>query len=671
MLIKPHVAGPPSGGCVPSPHHPCAPATVTVPGGGGGFSLDPVTLLSNAVRDGVNTTLSFFSNNLPGMLHINIGRSFDSIYVPMLVLSGIIALGALSVSAGWGAVKGDPRHVGLTLTRVFFGIVGAFALALAVPLARSAVPGMSQAIIWGLTGSRHGLSGLTDKLSVVTTAGIASGVVSAIMVIVLGTIVILGIIMCFCALVVANALSYILVLFAPLAFVLSTRASRRLLEVLLAAIMTPFLIVSVMALGIAVANDGPSSLQGAVGGSIEGAVIFILAAVSPMALLRLIPIVGAHLGASHDAASSLINKGKSALSPSQQALRNKMSSRSTPSSSSSKSKPTPSPKTPTATSTGGSSTAAATSSGSSAAGASSAALAAAPVTAGASLAIAAGLTAMKAIKSGAQAPGKAAISASGTYGGGSLGSGPGSDPAVGGGPSRPALPPAGGSSGGSSSPGTPRPSSGSGSSTSSPTGTPRPSSGAAGAHRPPSGSVGSGGPPRSFSSSFPAAGGRSSPSGSGGSGGSSSGTPHSSSGNSTRPPSQPSQPGSKPQSLPSKPPSSTSRPSASPSSPPKPATTPTTPSAAPSKPSVPPSKPPSATSTTPRPPPAPASQPIGRAPASYPAGPAPAARPAGRAPASLPKTRAPASYHPDHAPASRPIFGPPVPPPRPPGGDEE
>lgn len=115
-------------------------------------------------------------------------------------------------------------------------------------------------------------------------------------------------------LLIRSAAIYVAVLFLPFTFVAmiwpaTARWCRRLIEVLIAIILSKFVIVAIMAL--AAAGLGQSRADDAFQGVLAGAALMLLAAFSPFALLKLIPLAEAAV----HSAGARSGAGSSTLAP--------------------------------------------------------------------------------------------------------------------------------------------------------------------------------------------------------------------------------------------------------------------------------------------------------------------------------------------------------------------
>ena len=273
---------------------------------------------------------------------------------------------------------------------------------------------------------------------------------------------------------------YVVVAFLPVFFVAMIWPSgghiaRRGVEILLALILSKFVLVTIFAL--AAAGLGQSRSEEAFAGALAGAALLLLAAFSPWVLFRLVPLVehgmsaasGAHRGALAGAASSALPGSAGAAS----AMRGQM----------------------TKQWGGGGASKGAGAGAAGAAGGSGAMAAAAPLAAGA-MAVGAGQQAVEAVRNRADAQTSGAAGSGAGGGGGASGGGDSAGGGSGGGDSggadnSPPRPPGGGSPGAapSSSPGggsspEPGPAAASPPPRSFPRGTPPPPAGGASSSRP-------------------------------------------------------------------------------------------------------------------------------------------------------------------------------------------
>lgn len=136
----------------------------------------------------------------------------------------------------------------------------------------------------------------TDALGKLAAATGGQGAVPLFAVFLGGLIAAVGAFFVWIELVIRSAAVYVTVLFLPFTFVAmvwpsTARWCRRLVELLFAVVFSKFVIVAIMAL--AAAGLGQSRSGDAFQGVIAGAALMLLAALSPMVLLRLIPLAEA------------------------------------------------------------------------------------------------------------------------------------------------------------------------------------------------------------------------------------------------------------------------------------------------------------------------------------------------------------------------------------------
>ena len=139
---------------------------------------------------------------------------------------------------------------------------------------------------------------LTDVGKSLSTLGAATGnpAVPLFAVFLGGLIAAIGAFFVWVELLIRSAAIYVTVLFLPFTFVAmiwpsTAKWCRRLVELLFAVIVSKFVIVAIMAL--AAAGLGQSRADDAFQGVLAGTALMLLAALSPLALLRLIPLAEA------------------------------------------------------------------------------------------------------------------------------------------------------------------------------------------------------------------------------------------------------------------------------------------------------------------------------------------------------------------------------------------
>jgi hypothetical protein len=125
--------------------------------------------------------------------------------------------------------------------------------------------------------------------------------VSSFVVFIVASLVVVGAVTLWLELLVRSAAIYVAVLFLPLALAslvwpAISHWARRLTEILAALVLSKFLIVAILSLAAGAVASGTSGSQG-MDTALAGAALLLLAAVSPYALLRLVPMAEGALAA--------------------------------------------------------------------------------------------------------------------------------------------------------------------------------------------------------------------------------------------------------------------------------------------------------------------------------------------------------------------------------------
>ena len=125
--------------------------------------------------------------------------------------------------------------------------------------------------------------------------------VSSFVVFIVASLVVIGALTLWLELLVRGAAIYVAVLFLPLALAslvwpAISHWARRLTEILAALVLSKFLIVAILSLAVGAVASGTSNDQG-MDTALAGAALLLLAAVSPYALLRLVPMAEGALAA--------------------------------------------------------------------------------------------------------------------------------------------------------------------------------------------------------------------------------------------------------------------------------------------------------------------------------------------------------------------------------------
>ena len=169
-----------------------------------------------------------------------------------------------------------------------------------VELALSVTDQLSGAVASGSGDALHqalaNLEASFTRAAIQDNAGVSSFVVFMV-----ASLVVIGAVTLWLELLVRGAAIYVAVLFLPLALAslvwpAISHWARRLTEILAALVLSKFLIVAILSLAAGAVASGTSDSQG-MDTALAGAALLLLAAVSPYALLRLVPMAEGALAA--------------------------------------------------------------------------------------------------------------------------------------------------------------------------------------------------------------------------------------------------------------------------------------------------------------------------------------------------------------------------------------
>ena len=240
---------------------------------------------------------------------------FTNQYQTMAALAAIFALPLLFLSILEGVLRRDGRII---VRAACVQLPAAFLLTAGAVVIAGLLVAMTDQMCAQATGTVNGdaktfFAGVAKALTTLPSQT-GSGAIPLFAVFLGGLIAAVGSFFVWVELLIRSAAIYVAVLFLPFTFVAmiwpqTAKWCRRLVELLFAIIFSKFVIVAIMALaaaGLLSAGTG----QG-FNGVLAGTALLLLASFSPMALLRLIPMVE---GAAH-ASSNRSGAGSSTLGP--------------------------------------------------------------------------------------------------------------------------------------------------------------------------------------------------------------------------------------------------------------------------------------------------------------------------------------------------------------------
>jgi hypothetical protein len=281
-------------------------------GGGGGLSLsgilngvghlfhsavnaiNPLNDIANAIGAGVTWVMKNLGHAMGSTSQVTFGGRYVALYDLGLHLAILVALGALLYGVAAAALAGDMRRLTATLTRVVVAIIASFALLTLVLLAQSAIFQVDKGIAATFAASNRQVgASLSASLAVIVGPSVLLGA-GPMIAILLGLVAILGGLILWAVLLMTTALTYVACFFAPLAFVVSAKAGKKILELLVAMLLTPFVITSIIAIGVAIIADS-GGLSKTVPHFLMGTGLLYVAIFSPLALLRFLPVAEQHM----------------------------------------------------------------------------------------------------------------------------------------------------------------------------------------------------------------------------------------------------------------------------------------------------------------------------------------------------------------------------------------
>jgi hypothetical protein len=222
---------------------------------------------------------------------------FSSTYWRMAAIAAVLTLPFLFAAAVQALIRSD---LGL-LARAAFGYLplAMLAIAIAAPLTMLLLAASDQLCGFISAAAGNASAHFLAKVAVVV-AGLTAFTRSPFLAFLVGLFMIAGAFALWIELLMREAAVYVIVLMLPLAFAAMVWPARRIwairaVELLVALILSKFAIVAVLSLGGAAISAGATN--GSITGVMAGAVLIALAAFSPWALLRLIPLMELASGA--------------------------------------------------------------------------------------------------------------------------------------------------------------------------------------------------------------------------------------------------------------------------------------------------------------------------------------------------------------------------------------
>ena len=254
-----------------------------------GIHINPLYYLASGISSAVAQVIKWVGLALVSTTHPRFASpTFDAVFHAMLILTAYAGGIALVGGAIAGAIKRDPAKIGKAVGRVVLaGILGT-ALLVFAQIAQQVIGAMSNIVA---TSFGAGLPQMTIRLGNLVGLAAISGA-GDFLIIMLGILLLLGLLALWVVFVLVSAATYAVAVFVPLAWMFSANAGRRVTEQFIGLMMAPFVITTVLAVGIGVAGTPTHGAASAVSGItqfVEGLALVWLAVWSPLTLLRIIP----------------------------------------------------------------------------------------------------------------------------------------------------------------------------------------------------------------------------------------------------------------------------------------------------------------------------------------------------------------------------------------------
>ena len=248
----------------------------------GNLSSSLLTPLADAIGSGVTTLAKDIGNAAVNNTVITTGTRYTQLFDTGLGLAGYIGAFALLVTAAIAAVTQNYQRALAALVRVFFAIIGSFVLFMMLPEIQSAISVMSKAVAatFGNSSTQVG-SSLEAMLSVSALTG------TPLLMILFGVFVLLACFILWIILVIAQSIVYFTVFTMPLAFAASYKWGKKIAELTLAMLLVPFVITSILAVGLAVFGDG-ATFGTTLEHVVAGTGLIAIGCLTPFMLIKLI-----------------------------------------------------------------------------------------------------------------------------------------------------------------------------------------------------------------------------------------------------------------------------------------------------------------------------------------------------------------------------------------------
>ena len=252
--------------------------------------FNPISWIASAIASGVAIVMRDLGSVMEKNTMVTVGARYAALMRTGAGLAAWVGLSALLVAGARTALNHDAARLGHDVVRIVLAIVSGGLLVVGIPIAEMVVAAMSNAIASTFMGSGRGLAATIE-----TTFGVVAAGNSPAIATVIGLGLLVGAILTWLVLIVAQGLVYIAAFFVPLAYVLSAKWGRRMLDLLITGLMIPFVLTGLFATSLAVVGDG-SNIATQLEHDVLGVALLGLAAFSPITLLHLVRSGGDAVG---------------------------------------------------------------------------------------------------------------------------------------------------------------------------------------------------------------------------------------------------------------------------------------------------------------------------------------------------------------------------------------
>lgn len=265
-----------------------------------------LNVIAKDIGNAATAALTDVGSFMASSTQLTFGLRYTQLYDDGLELAILIGAGAILYGGAAAALSGDIKRLTSALARVVVAIMGSFVLLTLVLMVQKAIFQVDQGIAgtFQQSGKQLGatLSAVGAGLAGITTVG------GPAFLILLAIALLVGALAVYAVLIMTAAIAYVTCFFAPLAWVVSAKAGKKAIELLVAMLLTPFVITCVLAVGLSLTVDG-SGVITHITHTLMGLGLLYVAIFAPLALMRFMPIAESHVANLRHPHQSAMNTG--------------------------------------------------------------------------------------------------------------------------------------------------------------------------------------------------------------------------------------------------------------------------------------------------------------------------------------------------------------------------